>query len=257
MSSSVDDTKDRFSRIFGVLELLAPHPDGLTVTEISQQLQLPLSSTHNLLQRLVKAEAVLVSADLRYSIGGRAVRYGIRILEGLNLRALARRHLQDLAELLGEDVYVAERYGPRVIYTDRVAGRRPVRLHVELGQSLLLHATSVGKLFAAHHTDLQDRMLARERPRLTPTTLVSARDLRRELEDIRQQGHAVSRQEAVVGIVGIAVPVRDTSNHVVAAIHLSALAAHWEPDTEKAWIAHTTAAAEALEKDLGRLRGDE
>lgn len=239
-----------------MLELLAPHASGLTVTEISQQLGLPLSSTHNLLQRLVKVEAVLVTPDLRYSIGGRAVRYGIRIIEGLNLRAVARRHLQDLARLLGEDVYLAERFGDRIVYTDRVAGHRPVKLDIQLGQSLLLHATSVGKLFAAHHEELCAKMLERERPRLTPTTLVDPEELQQELRQIRAQGYSVSRQEAVTGIVGVAVPVRDTSNRVVAAIHLSALAAHWEPETEKAWLVQTTATAEAVEKNLGRMEHD-
>lgn len=251
-TSTDDDAKDRFARIFGVLELLAPHPAGLTVTEISQQLGLPLSSTHNLLQRLVKVEAVIVTGDLRYSIGGRAVRYGIRIIENLNLRAMARRHLQELAKLLGEDVYLAERFGDRIIYTDRVAGHRPIKLDIQLGQSLLLHATAVGKLFAAHHEELCEKMLGRERPRLTPSTLVSSKELNAELEKIRTDGFAVSRQEAVVGIVGVAVPVRNTRDQVVAAIHLSALAAHWEPDTEKAWLVQTIATAQAVERNLGR-----
>jgi DNA-binding IclR family transcriptional regulator len=239
-----------------ILELLARHPSGLTVTEISQQLGLPLSSTHNLLQRLAKVEAVLVTNDLRYSIGGRAVRYGIRIMEGLNLRSTARRHLLDLAKLLGEDVYLAERFGDRVIYTDRVTGDRPVRLDIQLGQSLLLHATSVGKLFAAHHEELRQKMMSRDRERLTPTTLVTGAELEPELEQIRRQGYAVSRQEAVIGIVGVAVPVRSTSDEVVAAIHLSALAAHWNPDTEQTWLMQTKATAQAVEANIGRLSHD-
>lgn len=251
-----DDTKDRFSRIFGVLELLAPHPAGLTVTEVSQQLGLPLSSTHNLLQRLVKAEAVIVTGDLRYSIGGRAVRYGIRIMEGLNLRGVARRHLQDLAALLGEDVYLAERFGDKIVYTDRVAGHRPVKLDIRLGQSLLLHATSVGKLFTAHHPELRTLMLDRERPELTPKTVVHEDDLQRELKVIRERGYSVSREEAVIGIVGLAVPVRDASSRVVAALHLSALAAHWDPTVEKEWLRRTLDAAQAVERNLGRLHGD-
>lgn len=239
-----------------ILELLAPHPAGLTVTEISQQLGLPLSSTHNLLQRLAKVEAVLVTDDLRYSIGGRAVRYGIRIIEGLNLRSTARRHLLDLAKLLGEDVYLAERFGDRVIYTDRVTGDRPVKLDIQLGQSLLLHATSVGKLFAAHHEELRQKMMSSDRQRLTPTTLVTAAELEPELARIRRQGYAVSRQEAVIGIVGVAVPVRNTSDEVVAAIHLSALAAHWNPDTEQTWLMQTMATAHAVEANIGRLSDD-
>lgn len=256
IATPADTTKDPFSRIFLLLELLAPHPEGLTVTEISQRLGLPLSSTHNLLQRLVKVEAVLTTGDLRYSIGGRAVRYGIRIMEGLSVRAVARRHLQDLAERLGEDVYLAERFGDRILYTDRIVGQRPIKLDIQLGQPLLLHATSVGKLFAAHHPELSRRMLDDERRQLTPATLVAVDELERELHQIGAQGHAFSRQEAVVGIVGLAVPVRDSTHRVVAAIHLSALAAHWSPEVEQEWLTATIAAAQGLERNLGRVAGD-
>ena len=47
------DQADQFSRVFDVLELLVGHPDGMTVTEVSKRLDLPTSSTHNLLQRMV------------------------------------------------------------------------------------------------------------------------------------------------------------------------------------------------------------
>ncbi len=85
----------------------------MTVTQVSKAVGMPLSSTHNLLQRLVAADAAVVGEDLRYAIGGRAVRYGIRIMEALQVRSVARRHLQDLARALGEDVYLAERFGNR------------------------------------------------------------------------------------------------------------------------------------------------
>ena len=67
---------DRFSRVFDVLELLVGHPGGMTLTAISTRLGLPASSTHNLLQRMVASEVVVVTEGLRYSIGARTVRLG-------------------------------------------------------------------------------------------------------------------------------------------------------------------------------------
>src|SRR4051812_28486144 len=63
--------KDRYARTFDVLELLVGHPAGMTVTEISKRLDLPISSSHNLLQRMVAADVVNVTDDLRYSLGPR------------------------------------------------------------------------------------------------------------------------------------------------------------------------------------------
>lgn len=243
---------DRYARTFDVLELLVGRADGMTVTEISKGLGLPISSSHNLLQRMVSSEVVNVTADLRYSLGPRAVRLGIRIVDGLEVRAVARRHLQDLTRATGEDVYLAVRLGQRVSYIDRVAGTRPVTVDIRLGQSLFLHATSVGKLFAANESGLRKRLFSESRPVLTEHTLVEPAELERELERIRTQDHAVSREEAIIGVVGLAVPVRDAYGAMVAAIHISALRAQLTAELEESLLAAARRAAAAMERELGR-----
>lgn len=246
-------TTDRYSRTFDVLELLVGHPDGMTVTEISKRLGLPLSSAHNLLQRMVTTEVVTATEELRYSIGPRAVRLGIRIVDGLEVRALSRRHLLELARDTGDDVYLAVPFGRRVAYVDRFPGTRPVSVDIRLGQSLYLHATSVGKLFAAHDKQLRRKMLSGQRPRLTAHTLTTEEDLGHELARIVQADHSISREEAIIGVVGIAVPIRDNHGTVVAAIHVSALSNRTAPEQdEEDLLAAARRAAQQIERDLGR-----
>lgn len=252
--AETDGGVDRFSRIFDVLELLVGHPEGMTLTEIVKRLDLPTSSAHNLLRRMVAAEVISMTEDLRYSIGARAVRLGIQVVDRLEVRAVARRTLQDLARETGEDIYLAVRLGNRVSYVDRVAGTRAVSVNIRLGQTLFLHATAVGKLFAAYHPQLRRKMLAEPRPRLTPQTLTEPAELEAELERILATGVAISREEGLPGIVGFAVPVRDASGALVAAIHISALSAQSSPEHEKDVIAAAQAAAATIEGELGRAR---
>jgi len=246
------DQPDRFSRVFDVLELLVGHPEGMTVTEVSKRLDLPTSSTHNLLQRMVGADVVVVSEDLRYSIGPRAVRLAIRTVDGLEVRSVALRYLEELARETGEDVYLAVRIGRRVVYVERLAGTRTVTVHIRLGQPLYLHATAVGKLFAAHHPQLHQQLLSGPRPRLTERTLVDPVDLERELGDIRARGYSVSREEAIPGIVGLAIPVYDAYGTLAAAIHVSALKADLAPGQEQDILAAARHAAALIEAELGR-----
>jgi DNA-binding IclR family transcriptional regulator len=246
---------DRYSRTFDVLELLVGHPDGMTVTEISKRLGLPLSSSHNLLQRMVSAEVVGVTDQLRYSLGPRAVRLGIRIVDGLEVRALSRRHLTELARETGDDIYLAVPFGNRVAYVDRFPGSRPVSVDIRLGQSLHLHATAVGKLFAAHDLELRRCLFAQDRPRLTKHTLTAREELERELARIVLQDYSISREEAIAGVAGIAVPVRDDDGAVVAAIHISALSNRMAED-EAALVAAAKSAAKQIERELGRVHGD-
>lgn len=246
---------DRYSRTFDVLELLVGRPDGMTVTEISKRLDLPLSSSHNLLQRMVVAEVAALGEDLRYSLGPRAVRLGIRIVDGLEVRAVARRHLVELARATGDDVYLAVQLGRRVAYVDRFPGSRPVTVDIRLGQSLFLHATSVGKLFAAHDRQLRRKLFADELPRLTEHTIVDPDALEAELEKIAADGYAVSREEAIIGVVGLAVPVRAEHGDIVAAIHISTLKNRLTPEVERGLLDAAVASAIQIERDLGRHHG--
>ncbi len=251
-----DSSGDRFSRVFEVLELLVGHAEGMRLTEIVSHLQLPTSSAHNLLQRMVAADVVFVTEDLRYCMGARAVRLGIRIVGEMDIRVAARRSLQELARQTGEDVYLATRVGNRVSYVDRVPGTHMVSVDIRLGQSLYLHATSVGKLFAAHVPQLHRQLLADIPPKLTPRTLARADELEVEFDLIRKSGYAVSREEAIPGIVGLAIPVYDADSVLAAAVHVSTLSAHLSKSRERQLIAAATAAAAGIEKELGRLHSN-
>ncbi|WP_020500915.1 IclR family transcriptional regulator [Sciscionella marina] len=224
----------------------------MTVTEISKRLGLPLSSSHNLLQRMVIAEVVTMTEDLRYWLGPRAVRLGIRIVDGLEVRALSRRHLLELARETGDDIYLAVPFGGRIAYVDRFPGSRPVAVDIRLGQSLYLHATSVGKLFAAHDRQLRQRLFAQDRPKLTEHTLTGAQEMERELDQIVQHDHAISRQEAIIGVIGLAVPVRDDNGALVASIHVSTLSNQMDAQKEADLLAAARTAAAQIERELGR-----
>lgn len=254
-------TNDRFSRIFDILELLAGSTEGMTVTQVGKHLGLPISSTHNVLQRMVQSDVATVTDGPRYLVGARAVRLGIRVVEGLQVRLLARRHLEELARETGEDVYLAVRHGRRVVYVDRIHGRRPVTVEIRLGQSLFLHATAVGKLFAAHERQLRLRLFREPRSRLTDQTLTEPDQLEAELDRILQDGFSVSREEAIEGIVGLAVPVLDADDNLVAAIHISALRSQIDRKRERELVKMATVTAAAIGADLGRVpmleRGDD
>jgi IclR family acetate operon transcriptional repressor len=243
----------RFSRIFDVLDLLVGHAGGMRLTEISQELGTPLSSTHNLLQTMVAAEVLVVNDDLHYLVGPRAMRLGVRISDSLEVRSAARRHLEKLARAIGNDVYLAVKVGEDVVYVDRFASSQPVSVNIRLGESRALHASAVGKLFSAHEPTLRKRVLSRALPRLTDSTVTDVDELSREFMRIRADGFSVSNEEAYEGVVGFAVPVHDASGSLVAAVHVSAFRAGLAPEKDQRVIHQARAVARVIEMDLGRL----
>ncbi|WP_295829654.1 IclR family transcriptional regulator C-terminal domain-containing protein, partial [uncultured Microbacterium sp.] len=89
----------------------------------------------------------------------------------------------------------------------RVAGRLP------------LHASSSGLVllaFAPH--DLQERVLAAPLARVTADTIVDPAALRRTLAEIRTLGRVIAPGYVDAVSTGVAVPVRDETGAVIAAL---------------------------------------
>lgn len=244
---------DRYIRIFDVINLLVQHKDGLRLTEIKSELNLPVSSVHNMLQTMVNAELAMVSEDLRYSVGPRAVSLALRTLQSLDVRTIARRHLQDLVKDIGDDVYLAMKLGKRVIYADRCLGTQRISLDIRLGESLFLHSTATGKLFAAHDAKLGSYALASKLVKLTPNTISTPKELEQEFARIRSEGYACSDGESVEGIMGYAFPVHDGTGGLAAAIHVSVLSKRATKSHEKKLLTCARACAEQIERQLGNF----
>lgn len=244
---------DRYLRSFHVLGLLVGNEEGLRLTEIKDALGLPVSSVHNMLQTMVAAEVLNVTSDLRYTIGPRMVGLSLSAVNALDIRTAARRHLLALARLVGDDTYLGIKLGQRVFYADRCVGTQRVSLDIRLGESLPLHSTATGKLFAAHDPQLAARTLAGELPRQTARTITDPELLRAEYERIRKRGYATSQEEAVAGVVGYAVPILRGGGVLAGAIHVSVIAGRAVKSHERKLLGAASECATLIERALGHF----
>jgi DNA-binding IclR family transcriptional regulator len=245
---------DRYLRTFDILNLLVSHKEGLRLTEIKDALKLPVSSVHNVLQTMVSAEVVIVSEDLRYSIGPRTVSLALRTVQSLDVRTLARRPLQDLARDIGDDVYLGVRSGRRVVYADRILGTNRISLDIRLGEPLYMHSTATGKLFAAFDEKLAALAMTLSMPKLTANTITDPAELAQEYERIRATGYAKSLEESSAGVIGYAIPIRDAEGDMTAAVHVSVLASLATRAHERKLLTDAQACAEQIERLLGHIR---
>ena len=244
---------DRYLRSFHVLDLLVGNDEGLRLTEIKDALGLPVSSVHNMLQTMVAAEVLNVTADLRYTIGPRMVGISLSAVHSLDIRAVARRPLQTLAKEIGDDAYLAIRLGQRVFYADRSLGTQRVSLDIRLGEALHLHSTATGKLFAAYDPQLAGRALGGALPRQTANTITDPELLRVEFERIRKRGYATSNQEAVEGVIGYAIPILQPGGGLAGAIHVSVIAGRAAKSHERNLLSAAADCAAQIERALGNF----
>ena len=194
------------ARGLDILELFAGDSPELTQTEISERLGLPVPTVHRLVKLLTERGWLVrdpASRRLRLGLGA------ARLLPGVRLPELAREPLRALAERTGETVNLATLDGDEVLYLLSETGSHLLTLRSHVGLRLPVHATGLGKCLIAQLGDDDARRIAGREPyaALTPKTVTSWAKLRTDLERIRREGVAYSREEFEVGLHSVAVPL--------------------------------------------------
>ncbi|MER6000288.1 IclR family transcriptional regulator [Nonomuraea angiospora] len=207
--------------IFGAFESGAVQ---LRLTELSRRSGVPKASAYRLAQELVQWGLLERKGD-SYQLGMRMFELGQRVPVSAVLRRVARPLLTDLFAATRATIHLAVLDRGHVLYVEKVAGEQNVNTHSRVGGRLPAACTATGKALLANLPDLEERLrrLARTGlPRLTPRTVASVEDLRRQLAVVRERGYAIERQEILLGFGSIAVPVTGADGTVLASVSAAA-----------------------------------
>jgi DNA-binding IclR family transcriptional regulator len=174
---------------------------------------------HGLLQTLQAHGFVEQDRDSdKYQLGAGLLQLGNSYLDLNELRARSLVHAERLAGRADAAVRVGVTHGASVVIVHHVFRPDTTLQILEVGAELPMHASALGKAMLAFAPDeaLAD-LLSEPLPRLTSKTLTPGA-LRSELNDVRQQGYARERDEAILGDSSLASPIFDHSGHAVGAI---------------------------------------
>ncbi len=212
-------------KVLDVLDALTQSSDGMSVRGISEHIGSSRSSIHRILKSLSGDGYVEQKPDGGYVIGIRMVELGARVFRVVPLLRYADESMRRLVSRVSETTYLAtfDRESLFATFVHRVESTRAIRHVQPLGMRIPLHAGAIGKaiLFADPSIRLEDLPLTA----ITPHTLVDLEALRLDLDESRERGYALSRQERVEGIIGVAAPVT-SGDVVVGGLAVSAPLAH-------------------------------
>lgn len=190
----------------------------LTLEEIASRTGLPRSSTHRILNQLVRLGWVERSPQ-GYGLGPRALGLGRqRPDDGAAVRHAAAPHLHELQLRTGLVVHLSALDGRDVVYLDKLGGRSASTVPSRVGERAPAHSTAGGKaMLAMLEPQELDRSLADRLPRRTPRTICDPTTLRHELRRIRRRGGlAFEHGESVSGVGCVAAAVSDPETPVAA-----------------------------------------
>ncbi len=211
-------------RALVILKHLAAASNGVGVREVARTLGYNHAVVQKILQTLVDQDfARQDPLTQQYRLGAAALQVGLAGLAKLEVREVARPHLQALAESSGETALLGILDGQHAIYVDKTLSPAEFRLDPPLGAIRPLNCTALGKAILAFMSEDEIERLARAGAFVsaTPRTITDLAQLKAELARVRETGLAVDNEEFISGAMCLAAPVRDHEGQVVAAVTIS------------------------------------
>jgi IclR family acetate operon transcriptional repressor len=218
-------------RAIAILDELAAARTELGTNEIARRTGINVSTISRILATLAAGGLVdHVPATGRYRIGA-----GIARLAGaveLDIRSLARPHLEELARHLGETATLSVPGEHEAFTLDFAQSPLSVRSVAEVGRASVAHATAVGKVLLAHGgTPPRGPLKA-----YTERTIVDPAVLDAELATIRNRGWAQAVGEREEDLNAVAVPVLARNGKLAAILGVQGPAARFGPRVMRAAV---------------------
>ena len=242
------------NRYLDIVNLFGESKSDWTISEIAFSLDIPASTIYRTVRELVAADMLEQSIEAHYRLGAAFIEFDRRVRRTDTLIRSSEGILQDVASQVRcpSAVVLARLYGDTVMCVADMRGEgRDIRTSYERGRPQPLTRGATSKMILAQ---LPSRKLNRL---LAPSDSGGSAgntilDLRKELAMVRRCGYVVTRGEVDQGLAGIAAPVSNAEQAIVASLSLIVPASELSDVVEHRLVLLTTTAANLLTERLKR-----
>ncbi|WP_353235353.1 IclR family transcriptional regulator [Diaphorobacter ruginosibacter] len=165
----------------------------------------------------------------RYQLTPHVMRVGYNYIAANPVIDLANPYLAELTNATTETTCLTEADGLEMVYVARFVSAQFVPVHMPIGSRIPMYCTASGRAWLAALPDEEALALLRasDRPAHTRFTITDEGALMRELNETRQRGYAVNREELFLGDMTLGAPVLGSRGRPVAAVHIVAPTSRW------------------------------
>ena len=214
-------------RGFKILELLKESEKGLTLKEISEKMNIPKTSTFDIVQSLL-AIGIIERPDediKRYTIGIKLFALGSSYMSRKSIYNVGNRYIKSLAEKLNKTTFIGVENNAKVIYIQKYEPKVTIKTSCVVGSSAEIYSTSLGKSILAFSSERkrQDIISKIEFKKLQKNTITDVKTLMEDLEKTKQRGYSIDNQENEDGIFCIGAPIFNQDGKVIASLSASGI----------------------------------
>jgi IclR family acetate operon transcriptional repressor len=248
------DTGNATQKTLRVLEAAALPNGPHKLADIAARAAVGKTSTHRLLVMLVEEGYLTADGGGWYGVGPRLRAFAAQVsTHGSRDVGQLLRGLQK--QVGGHTVHLALRSGNRATYIQKIDSDHPYQMASQVGWSIPLHCTAIGKCILAHlpAAELDDVITAAGLPARTPATITDRRRLDAELAFIRERGYAVDDEENESTIRCVAAPVLDVDGRPLGGVSVSTVTFVVSREALQSFIPGLLDTADKVSQTLSRV----
>ena len=245
-------------RALDILDCFSFQERALSLTEVVKRTGLNKTTVKRLISNLTTRG--YLQQDLqskKYQLGMRLFELGGIVFSSFSLRQAASYPMTKLQAESGATVLLAVNMEDQLVYVDKREGQGIIRISSEVGWRRPLNYGMLGMVLMSSIDSQDVKRILKKFPlkSYTPLSITDTDVFILRLEQIREQGYVLEKEEAVENVIGIAAPIRDYSRQVVAAMGI-ALPAGLRNQTDDLdhLINLVKNACETISSDLGYLK---
>jgi IclR family pca regulon transcriptional regulator len=213
---------DAFARGLSVICAFdAAHP-RLTLSEVAEITGISRAAARRLLSTLTHLGYAHLNGR-SYRLTPKVMMLGYAYLSGQALPDIVEHYVLDVAEQTDESCSVCVLDGADVVYIARASTKKIMSINLSIGTRLPAWATANGRVLLASLGDEElAEVLAKSDITKHSVNSITDRDaLRTAIAGVRDQGYSLISQELEYGLTAVAVPLRDKSGKVIAAMNVA------------------------------------
>lgn len=244
------------SRILDILETVALHPEGISLSEIAQNLEVPKSSIHPVLATLSMRNYLKANKkEQRFFLGENLFVLGNKFVNDSNILDKIKEVLLYVAEKTSETLYFGVLSNLDVLYLIKADQFSQFRVVSNPGNKLPAYSTGYGKALLSQFSPEKIRLLYPSGTllQITANTLRTVEALNEELEAIRKTGFSYEKGESTTGIQCVAVPIY-VDNKLLAGMSIAVPVFRYDAVREQEFKAYMIEAKQEIERIISDNR---
>ncbi|WP_158734823.1 IclR family transcriptional regulator [Alteribacillus sp. YIM 98480] len=241
-------------KVAQILNCFTEDEPALRNLEIAKKLDMSTSTVYRLVQSLCNEGMLIKDSTNRYRLGWKLLELGNMVMYQQDIYNEAVPRIEELTRKFKGIVHIGmlDENGD-FIFVLKVAARDALQVPTFIGERKPTYCFSTGKILLSSNPSLMEKFTTNDLLKRGPNTIETVEGLQVELNQVRNNGFAVSNNENEFGVYGIAAPIQSYSGKNIAALNMVGPISYIQGHEKQNMIKHVTKVADSISKDLGYI----